>query len=125
MPGPQRRDPLAETRAVTSTCREATQSTFDENRVRWRGGGTAKHMASWLGFRPLECRAFAVLAELPVDAIGRQEILKVLTPIWSTLQETARRERQGRTMFGWAMAHRHVQTRSVRGSTALCRPCRR
>ena len=41
-------------------------------------------------------------------------MLKVLTPIWSTRQETARRVRQRiRTVLGWAMAHGYVHTNAA------------
>ena len=43
---------------------------------------------------------------MPIDRIGRVEVLRVLTPIWATRPETARRVRQRmRTVFRWAMAH--------------------
>ncbi|MDE0422423.1 MAG: tyrosine-type recombinase/integrase [Gammaproteobacteria bacterium] len=102
-------DPLAERRAVAPTFRDATRRTFEANRARWRNG---KHTASWL--QTLERHAYPVLAELPVDTIGREEVLKVLTPIWSTRQETARRVRQRiRTVLGWAMAHGYVHTNAA------------
>lgn len=45
-----------------------------------------------------------------VDKIGREDVLAVLTPIWSTRMETARRVRQRiRTVLGWAMAHGFVE----------------
>ena len=49
------------------------------------------------------------LGNMPVDRIGREDVLAVLTPIWSTRMETARRVRQRiRTVLGWAMAHGFV-----------------
>ena len=103
-------NPLAERRrASTPTFREATRRTFDANRPRWRNG---KHTASWL--QTLERHAHPVLGDLPVDAIGREEVLAVLTPIWGTRQETARRVRQRiRTVLGWAMAHGFVQSNAA------------
>ena len=46
---------------------------------------------------------------MPVDTIGRTDVLAVLTPIWTTRRETARRVRQRtRTVFRWAMAHEAI-----------------
>ena len=103
-------DPAAERqRPAAPTFREATRRTFEANRPRWRNG---KHTASWL--QTLERHAFPVLGDLRVDAIGRGEVLAVLTPIWGTRQETARRVRQRiRTVLGWAMAHGYVQTNAA------------
>ena len=48
---------------------------------------------------------------MPVDTIGRADVLSVLTPIWTTIPETARRVRQRmRTVFRWAMAHETMES---------------
>ena len=103
-------DPLAERRRASApTFREATRRVFEANRPRWRNG---KHAASWL--QTLERHAHPVLGDLPVDAIGCEEVLAVLTPIWGTRQETARRVRQRiRTVLGWAMAHGYAQSNAA------------
>jgi hypothetical protein len=52
--------------------------------------------------------AFPIIGELRVDLIGTPEVLKVLSSIWLTKSETARRARQrigimnrsGRDLFG-------------------------
>ena len=47
---------------------------------------------------------------MPVDQVTRADVLAVLTPIWGTLPETARRVRQRiRTVMRWAMAHGFVE----------------
>ena len=104
------RDPLAERReaklkAAIPTFREAAKQTFEANRPRWRNG---KHTLSW--WQTLERHAFPVLGDMPVDRIGREDVLRVLTPIWSVRMETARRVRQRtRTVLRWCMAHGYVE----------------
>ena len=104
------RDPLAERReakrkAAIPTFREAAKQTFEANRPRWRNG---KHTASW--WQTLERHAFPTLGDMPVDRIGREDVLRVLTPIWSVRMETARRVRQRtRTVLRWCMAHGYVE----------------
>ena len=47
-----------------------------------------------------------MLGNASLDKIGRGDVLQVLTPIWSSRPETARRVRQRmRAVFQWAMAH--------------------
>ena len=56
----------------------------------------------------MPCRPSAIL---PLDRIDRGDVLRVLTPIWTTRPETARRVRQRmRTVFRWAMAHGFMET---------------
>ncbi|MCY4584229.1 MAG: tyrosine-type recombinase/integrase [Chloroflexi bacterium] len=106
----ERRDPLAEKRetkrkAAIPTFREAAKRTFEANRPRWRNG---KHTVSW--WQTLERHAFPILGDMPVDRIGREDVLQVLTPIWSVRMETARRVRQRiRTILRWCMAHGYVE----------------
>ena len=51
------------------------------------------------------------LCNKPLDRIDRGDVLGVLTPIWTTRPETARRVRQRmRTVFRWAMAHGFMET---------------
>ena len=99
-------DPLAEKRKVRMpTFREATLTVFEANKPRWRNG---HHTKSWL--QTLERHAMPRLGDLPVDRIGREDVLAVLTPIWSTRIETARRVHQRiRTVLGWAMAHGFIE----------------
>ena len=99
------RDPLAEKRrGGMPTFREAAERTFEANKPHWRAG---KHTVRW--WQSLERYAFPVLADMPVDRIGREDVLRVLTPIWGVRMETARRVRQRiRTVLKWAMAHGYV-----------------
>ena len=51
------------------------------------------------------------LSNTPLDRIDRGGVLQVLTPIWTTRPETARRVRQRmRTVFKWAMAHGFMES---------------
>ena len=51
------------------------------------------------------------LNNTPLDRIGCGEVLQVLTPIWTTRLETARRVRlRMRTVFRWAMAHGFMES---------------
>ena len=100
------RDPVAEKRTpkpAMPTFREAARACHEMNRPRWRN---EKHAANWLA--TLERHAMPKLGQLPVDRITRADVLAVLTPIWGTRQETARRVRQRvRAVMRWAVAHGH------------------
>ncbi len=96
------RDPLADKHAPTMpTFSEAARTVHVANKPRWRN---AKHAASWI--QTLDRHAMPTLGNTPLDRIVRGDVLRVLTPIWTTRPETARRVRQRmRTVFRWAMAH--------------------
>ena len=100
------RDPFAEKRRTAiPTFRHAAEQTFEANKPRWRN---ARHAAGW--WQTLERHAMLRLGNMPVDRIGREDVLAVLTPIWSTRMETARRVRQRiRTVLGWAIAHGFIE----------------
>ena len=94
----------AKRRARVPTFREAAERAFEANRPRWRNAKVAKN---WL--QQLERHAFPVLGNTGVDRIGREDVLRVLTPIWTVKPETARKLRQRiRTILRWAEAHGHV-----------------
>ena len=99
-------DPLAEKRrASVPSFREAAERVFEANRPRWRN---AKHTVTWR--QSLERHAYPALGKMPVDTIDQEDVLRVLTPIWGTTPETARRVRQRiRTILKWAQAHRFVE----------------
>ncbi len=99
-------DPLAEKRkAKAPTFREAAEATFEVNRTRWRN---EKHTANW--WSSLEKYAFPTLGDLPVDQIGREQVLRVLSPIWTTRPERARRLRQRiKATLRWCQAHGFVE----------------
>ena len=101
------RDPVAEKHApAMPTFREAARAVHEANKPRWRN---ARHASSWM--QTLERHAMPKLGSTPLDRIGRGEVLRVLTPIWTTRPETARRVRQRmRTIFRWAMAHAFMES---------------
>ena len=100
------RDPVAEKRRPQKpTFKEAAHQVHKANLPRWRN---AKHAAAWI--RTLERFAFPAFGNMPVDQVTRADVLAVLTPIWGTLPETARRVRQRiRTVMRWGMAHGFVE----------------
>ena len=99
-------DPLvAKRRARVPRFREAAQRTFEANRPRWRN---AKVEKTWM--QQMELHAFPILGDMPVDKIGREGVLRVLTPIWTTKPEAARKLRQRiRATLRWAEARGHVE----------------
>ncbi len=100
------RDPLAEKRkAKMPTFEEAARQVHKANLPRWRNG---KHTQQWLN--TLTRPAFPVIGDMTVDKIGREDVLRVLTPIWSNKPETARRVRQRiRAVLRWCQAHGFVE----------------
>ena len=101
------RDPLAEKHApAMPTFREAAHTVHEANMPRWRN---TRHVEAWI--QTLERHAMPILGDKPLDRIDRTAVLGVLTPIWTTRPETARRVRQRmRTIFRWAMAHGFMET---------------
>ena len=99
-------DPLAEKRrGKAPTFRDAAADVHRANLPRWR---SSKHATDW--WATLERHAFSHLGDLPVDTISRFDVLEVLTPIWTTRPETARRVRQRiRTVMQCALARGHSE----------------
>ena len=57
----------------------------------------------------MERHAFPVLADLPVDRVGREHVLRVLSPIWGRKLDIARKLRgRIRAVLAWAQAHGYV-----------------
>lgn len=66
------------------------------------------HGQQWI--RTLEVYAFPAFGDLPIDRVGREDVLRALTPIWQDKAETARRVRQRiRAVFAAAQAEGHRQ----------------
>ena len=99
------RDPLADKRKASApTFRDAAAKTYDANKGRWRSAKTAKN---WT--QQFELHVFPIIGDLPVDKIGREQVLRVLTPIWSKRPEVARKLRSRlRAVLAWAQAHGYV-----------------
>ena len=100
------RNPLTEKRrSAVPTFRQAATQTLEALKPRWRN---RKHSVSWM--QTLERHAMLRLGHMPVDRIGREDVLAVLTPIWGTVPETARRVRQRiRATLRWCWAHGYVE----------------
>ena len=98
-------DPLGDRRRErTLTFREATIKTHESLVPTFR---SPLHVKNWL--QVVEKHAYPVLAELPVDRIRQEDVLKVLTPIWSKRPDTAKRVRQRiRAIIRYCQAHNHV-----------------
>ena len=99
------RNPLAEKRRTRiPTFRKAAEATFQANLPRWRDGKTARN---WM--QGMEKRAFPVIGDMRVDHIGREDVLRILKPVWTTHPEVARKLRQRiRATLQWCQAHGHV-----------------
>ncbi len=105
------RNPIAEKRRSSiPTFAVAARRTHAMLKPRWRND---KHADSWM--QTLERHAFPALGGLSVDRIERADVLALLTPIWGTRPETARRVRQRiRAVLRWAWAHGFI-TENVAG----------
>ena len=101
-------DPRAGTRnAGVPTFQEAARTVFAAHTPRQRS------TQNWL--QSLERHALPHIGALPVDRISQADVLRILTPIWGTRRETARRvRRRVRTVLRWAQAHGFV-TENVAG----------
>ena len=101
------RDPVAEKHApAMPTFMEATFAVHEANKPRWRN---PRHIAGWI--QTLERHAMPALGNKPLNRIDRGDVLQVLTPIWTTRPETARRVRQRMsTVFKWAMAYGFMES---------------
>ena len=87
-------DPVQERRearlkVVAPLFRDAAKSCHTEYLPTWKND---KHAWQWLA--SLETHAFAKLGDVPVDRIDAPAVRDVLSPIWLTTPETARRVRQ-------------------------------
>ena len=117
-------DPLAEKRrSKVPTFREAAEKTFEANRPRWRN---AKVEKNWM--QQLQRYALPALGDMRIDRIGREHVLRVLTPIWAAKPETGRKVRQRiRAIMGLGSGARlqSSTTWPETPSPARCLPCLR
>ena len=66
-----------------------------------------ERVRAWV--HPLEKHALPRLRDIPVDRIGRQEVLEVVEPLWNTKHETARQVRRKiHRVLSWAKGHGFV-----------------
>lgn len=95
-------DPIFEKRARTAvpTFAEAAQLVHKEHAASWKN---KKHADQW--FNTLSKYAFPNIGNRGVDQIDTPDVLKILSPIWLTKGETARRVKQRiGTVLDWAKA---------------------
>jgi integrase len=87
-------------RQVTPTFEQAARVVHELHAKTFRN---EKHKAQWIS--TLAMYAFPVFGSRPVDKVQAGDVLKSLTPIWTTKPETARRVRQRiKVIFKWARA---------------------
>ena len=87
------------------TFREAAAQALEANRGRWRN---AKTVANW--DTSLETYAYSLFGDRRVDLVGREDVLRVLTPIWSTKPEIGRKVRTRiRQVLAWCQAHNYIE----------------
>ena len=99
-------DPLAKKRkARLPTFEQAADKTFEANRARWRSDKTARNWA-----QGMEKHVLPAIGDLRVDRIGREDVLRILTPIWTTKPEVARKQRNRiRAVLSWCQAHGFIE----------------
>ena len=100
------RDPLAHKRRRTiPTFREASERALEANRPRWRNVKTSDN---WIA--TMAKYVHPVFGDRRVDQIRREDVLRVLTPVWTAKPEIGRKVRQRiRATLAWAQAHGHVE----------------
>lgn len=79
----------AEAEAAERTFKAATEALLKSKQSGWRN---AKHGAQWSA--TLEAYVYPIIGDMPVAAIGTNDVLNVLRPIWERVPETASRVRQ-------------------------------
>lgn len=99
-------DPIEARRAAPSNTPTFTSCAAGYIRAHRRGWRNSKHGRQWV--RTLKTYARPEIGEKPVDCITTEDVLKILTPIWTTKTETAKRV-QGRieNILDYAAAHKY------------------
>ncbi|MDC1216289.1 tyrosine-type recombinase/integrase [Octadecabacter sp.] len=95
-------DPIEDKKqdSLIPTFEVAAREVYEANRPTWRN---AKHAAQFI--TTLENYAFPIIGSMSVNDINSSHILKVLSPIWVTKAETAKRVRQRlSTVFKYCVA---------------------
>lgn len=99
-------DPIETRRAEPEATPTFTTCAANFIRAHRKGWKNSKHARQWV--RTLKTYARPVIGKRPVDAVSTQEILEILSPIWTTKTETAKRV-QGRieNVLDYAAAHKY------------------
>ncbi len=86
------------------TFRDAACIVHSLNGSRWESDKTKNN---W--WQRAERYVFPAIGDMPVDRVGRTEVLEILTPVWTAKSETARRLRLIiKSVMAWAMAYEYV-----------------
>jgi integrase len=87
--------------AALVTFRKAAEGYIETNKSAWRN---AKQAWQWIA--TLEAHVYPVIGDVPVSAVNTGHVTRILTPIWTTMAETAARVR-GRieTVLDYAKVH--------------------
>jgi integrase len=102
-------DPIEARRAAPEAIPSFTTCAARFIRAHRKGWKNAKHARQWV--RTLKTYARPVIGSKPVDAIETKDILEILSSIWTTKTETAKRV-QGRieNVLDFAAAHKYRDT---------------
>ena len=99
-------DPRAQKRRQeTPTFEQASRRALEANRGRWRNRKTADNWTATMAKY-----VHPVFGDRRVDQVGREDVLRVLTPIWSAKPEIGRKVRTRiRQTLAWAQAHNYIE----------------
>lgn len=99
-------DPIAakrSARATVPTFADAARTTMEQRQAGWKN---EKHAAQWM--KGMTKYVFPTIGETAVDRVETADVLRVLSPIWLSRPETARRIRQRISIvLDWAKAAGH------------------
>ena len=85
--------------------READKRTFEVLSKRWK---SAKSKKNWV--QVMEKYIHPVIGDAPVDEVGRDKILRILNPLWTSRPEQGRRVRRHiKAVLDWSMANGFVE----------------
>lgn len=102
------RDPVAErdkNRQTSPTFEQAARKLYAEQIE--TTAKNDKHRKQWIS--SLELYAFPVIGQVPIHGVMQADVVRVLTPIWTDKQETARRVKQRlKAVLDWARANGYI-----------------
>lgn len=106
--------------STAPTFLEAARQYHAQASATWKNPKTA---ANW--WQRAEKRVFPAIGGIPVDLITRTEVLGILSPIWTTKPETARKLREIiKHVMAWAQAYGYTEAANPAGEiiNAALRP---
>ena len=100
------KDPLLEKRRLdVPTFAEATEKVIALHRPTWKGPGTERNWRQSLGRYVLPKHGAR-----PVNKISQQDVLAILSPIWTGKPDLARKLRiRIRKVLGWAQSNNYIE----------------